>query len=322
MTLRERLKGKRVLFIPIFSMRSYATGTYELDHDGNFARIQSLIDTTDLEVAFVTIPRKAALHRQMSEKYDFVVSGIYGENAKATRLNANVCDDVLNFIKQCNIDYVVSEPNVLTQQLSERVKDKLIYWCVASVTSEGTPWFVEDFVESDKQLASHVVTACANQAQVEALGGLAYYEPSFYEPELFDYKTIFFPFRLTDQNYHAKEFADAIAKLKARDDLVNFKVLYTDVNDSGLFEYNEHMTRISSDHDTYLQVLKGRPLIPYLERDDVLEHISIHEFMYYNCELIMLSQRHKRDYPYITYINDISCLYDALVSSLKKEEKR
>lgn len=320
MTLKERLDGKRVLFIPIFSMRDYQTGIYNLDNDGNFARIQSLIEDANLKAALVTIPRNASLHRKLSNKWNFIMFP-YGENARATRLAKVDVESILRCVNSYNIDYVISEPNVLTAELAERIPEKLIYWCVASVTSEGTPWFVEDFVESDKALAQKVVTACANNAQVEALGGLAYYEPSFYDPKLFDYKTIFFPFRLTDSNYHAKEFLNAIYELSKRDDVPPFKALYTDVNNSELFSSNVAMHKISADHDTYLQVLKGRPIIPYLERDDVLEHISIHEFMYYNCELIMLSQRHKRDYPNITYINSTDELLEALVNSLRRTTK-
>lgn len=321
MTLKERLDGKRALFIPIFSMRDRQTGIYNLDNDGNFARIQSLIKSTNLEMTFVTIPQNARLTKRLNDKWNFTTLFPYGENAKATRLACADIDKILTFVTSHDIDYIISEPNIITAELAERIPEKLIYWCVASVTSEGTPWFVEDFVESDKALAQKVVTACANNAQVEALGGLAYYEPSFYDPKLFDYKTIFFPFRLTDSNYHAKEFSNAIYELSKCNDVPPFKVLYTDVNNSELFSNNVVMHKISADHDTYLQVLKGRPIIPYLERDDVLEHISIHEFMYYNCELIMLSQRHKRDYPNITYINSTDELLEALVNSLRRTTK-
>lgn len=322
--LKEKIENKIVVFIPLFSMRNRKTGIYELEHDGNFARIKSLLKTSNPRYAYILTPQNAEYNALNMKNVQCIRTNIYKENAAATRSNVDAFSEVERLIKIITPDVIISEPNALTIQLSKtNWKDKLVYWCVASKTSQGTPWFVKDWSEADFNLAQEVETACVTIPQIEYLKGKSYLESSFYAPKVFDYKTIFFPFRLTDENYHAKDFANAIIKLAHDDDLPAFKVLYTDINNSGIFD-NFNTThlfkKISSDHDVYLQVLKGRPIIPYLERDAILEHISIHEFIYYHCELIMLTQRHKRAYSNIIYIETIDGLYEALRASLLKGE--
>ena len=321
MMLAEKIRDKRVLFVPIYSMRNYQTGQYELEHDGNYNRVLSLLAKHTFTKADVLIPANAVLPKKPND-VDFIVSASYGKNAKATRDTENLFDDVIALFEHNKYDIIVVEPNALTLQLIAHFRnitmlDKLVYWCVASATECGTPWFVQEYASTDKQIASTVVTACASQSQVEYLQGKSYLEESFYNPEVFDYQTIFFPFRLTDQNYHANEFAEIVKQLQNTPGLKPFKVLYTDVNSSGLFDNFDNFVRVSSDHDTYLQVLKGRPIIPYLENDNMLEHVSIHEFLYYNCKVIMLNQKHKRDNPNIIYIDNINCLLKTLCELLE-----
>lgn len=314
--LNDLIKNKNVLFIPVYSMRDRQTGYYNLDNDGNYARILSLLKNSAFKHATVLIP---AAHIR-SDRFDlknveFKVSNGYGENAHATRLEVNkfmqelIADEHID-----DYDYIITEPNYLTLNLLNSNKlDKLIYWCVASHTSVGDPWFVKEFTMIDKKIASLIPTAVASKSQVDGLGGKAYWDCNFYDPSLFDYTTIFFPFRLTDENYHAKEFVEIIQRLQMRTDIRPFKVLYTDVNNSGLFDNLPGFKKISSDHDVYLQVLKSRPIIPYLEKMDMLEHISINEFTYYHCGVIALHCEYERNDPNILYINNIESLYDALM---------
>lgn len=322
---KEKFCNKRVLFVPVYSARSYETGLYDLNHDGNFSRLMSLCANVKMERAFVLIPDHLKAFPTAKEEYvQFYCSQLYGANANETRhrdqFEAMYTTLIADLFRGLKVDYLVCEPNFITLRLArlEEFKDKLIYWCVASATSCGTPWFVEEYKYVDKEIARYVETACANKAQVEYLEERAYLEEEFYDPSVFDYKTIFFPFRLTDPNYHATEFKNVIDELSKRKDLTPFKVLYTDMNDSHAFDGCKNVKQISSDHDVYINVLKGRPIIPYLENDDVLEHISIREFLYYNCEVIMFTQKHKRMSDNIIYIKDISCLYETLVNKLRR----
>ena len=94
MRMNDFIKGKDVLFIPIYSMRDYATGVYKLDSDGNMARIVSKLIECDYNSATVYIPScnsgLAKIINQLNRagKYDkvrFKVTDGYGKNAKETR---------------------------------------------------------------------------------------------------------------------------------------------------------------------------------------------------------------------------------------------
>ena len=128
---------KEVLFIPIFSMRSYVTGIYKLENDGNMARIMSKLIELNYKHATVFIPK---LHtditqfenklKEYKKNVTFVESNGYQENAAATR---SEYEEFMNeiFTKDKKYDIIISEPNVLTYKLVEMQKEKqfeLIYW--------------------------------------------------------------------------------------------------------------------------------------------------------------------------------------------------
>lgn len=301
--ISESIKNKNVLFVPIYSARSYETGFYNLALDGNMARIVSKVITSKPSKAFIMIPKSNVglgviigqlIKTNSFTNVEFIECDCYGQNAYETRTNA---DKFINFINAkfgdgnaYGVDVVVLEPNALADRYHElklSLKTKLIYWCVASVTSKGTPWFVEQFTEVDKRIAGKMQTECVVSSQMEALEGMSYCDRAgFYNASAFDYKIIFFPFRLTDKSYHAEEFREAINALpkECRDKI---RVLYTDVNDSGIFKEDDVFVKVPSQKEVYIGILKGKPIIPYLENSDIITHININEFMYYGCEVIM-----------------------------------
>lgn len=321
MAIRDEITNKSVLFVPIFSARSYETGIYNLALDGNMARIVSMILMGKPDKATVLIPRNISsldvISRQLKGmNVSFIRCDAYGENAYATRMNGNAFAYFLNNkFGPDDFDVLVLEPNtlLLSDYLFTFRFAKIIYWCVASVTSKGTPWFTEKFVDMDKKIADMFPTECVLQTQVEALGGLSYAdEKGFYDASQFDYDTIFFPFRLTDQNYHAEDVKNAVQKLKKMC-YNNFKVLYTDVNDSGYFyEDEDTFIKVPSQKEVYLEILKAKPIIPYLEDTDVLTHINIHEMIYYGCRLIMFENETYKGYDNVTFIKDIQELPEEL----------
>lgn len=288
MDIYKAVENKTILMIPVYSMRSYKTGKYMLEKDGNMARVLSFLLNTNYKKAYVLIPDKIEGIGNIKEKVNeynkdvnFIPVNAYGGNAYETRHN------VYNFYKFCNndeIDLIISEPNYLTEKLVEEKRDKTIYWCVASITDIGTPWFVKEYIETDLKIAKQIPTMCATESQVNALGENAFVGP-FYEPDKFDFKIVFFPFRLSDENYKAEKFAKCVNKLWD-EGYKNFKVLYTDVNDSGIFYDNGPFKKVSSDKENYIAILKGKPIIPYLENDKMLAHISEYEFKYYDCDVV------------------------------------
>lgn len=322
MAIRDEITGKSVLFVPVFSARSYETGIYNLTLDGNMARIVSMILMAKPTEATILIPQNVSgldiISRQLtSVNVKLVKCDAYGENAHATRMNGAKFADVINSkFRPDDFDVLVLEPNTLLDKkylFSFELHARIIYWCVASVTSKGSPWFVEEFAESDKKIACQYMTECVLQTQVDALGGLSYAdERGFYDASQFDYDTIFFPFRLTDKNYHPQEVKEAIYKLK--ETCYNkFKVLYTDVNDSGRFyEDPETFVKIPSQKEVYIGILKSKPIIPYLEDTDILTHINIHEMIHYGCRIIMFENETYKGYENITFIKDIQELPEEL----------
>ncbi len=315
MAIRNEITGKSVLFVPIFSARSYETGIYNLALDGNMARIVSMILMGKPNKATVLIPRNISNLDVISKQLkgmdvNFIRCDAYGENAYATRMSGEKFADFINSkFSPSDFDILVLEPNTLLNKkylFNFELYTRVIYWCVASVTSKGTPWFVEEFTKIDKEIAKNYLTECVLQTQVDALCGLSYVdERGFYDAGQFDYDTIFFPFRLTDKNYHPQEVKDAIYKLK-KTCYNNFKVLYTDVNDSGRFyEDPETFIKVPSQKEVYIGILKSKPIIPYLEDTDILTHINIHEMIHYGCRIIMFENETYKGYDNITFIKDI-----------------
>lgn len=322
MAIRNEITNKSVLFVPIYSARSYETGIYNLALDGNMARIVSMILMGKPGKATILIPENTinldVISRQLNGiNVNFIRCNAYGENAYATRMNGLRFADFINSrFGPDDFDILVLEPNtllLLNDKLLTFRHAKIIYWCVASETSKGTPWFVEKFANIDKKIANMFPTECVLQTQVEALDGLSYVdEKGFYDPSQFDYDTIFFPFRLTDQNYHSEDVKNAIQKLK-KICRSRFKVLYTDVNDSGRFyEDPNTFVKVSSQKEVYIEILKAKPIIPYFEDTNVLTHINIHEMIYYGCRLIMFENETYKGYDNVTFIKDICELPEEL----------
>lgn len=330
----EKISGKTALFVPAYSARSYETGIYNLALDGNMARIMSKLITSDFKHAIVLIPDKHSgidvITKQLTkiginDKVEFIGCDCYGENAYETRMNADKFIAFLNGTfgtgEEYGIEVVVLEPNTLADRYHELAMGwtvQFVYWCVASVTSKGTPWFVEKFADMDERIAQTMPTECVLWSQVEALGGYSYCDRwGFYDASVFDYVTIFFPFRLTDKSYHAIEFRHAINTLPqwCKDKI---KVLYTDVNDSGIFTEDVVFVKVPSQKEVYIGILKGKPIIPYLDDSDMITHINIHEFMYYDCEVIMLWNHTYSLCDNVHMIHDISLLS----ASLEREIKR
>lgn len=304
--LNEMLKGKYVLFIPVYSMRSYKTGKYNLTKDGNFMRVlskamscgcahaQILLPTADKiddVVEMTSMLRELGITKNCKVRTPMI--GNYGCSALETRESTTLLDESLRYLIQ-QADVIVSEPQVTTKQIFDEynLSDcELIYWTVASVSEQGTPWFVKKFKRADRELACLMPTACVSQGQVTALGGKSFLT-SFYNPSLTDEEIIFFPFRLSDPSYRA-DFMAYIVRRLSRETQNCFKVFVTDPNDAS--RTNDiaadllrcpNVKKIPSDHDILTAILKGKPTIPCFEQLDTVRHISTEEMVYYGCNFI------------------------------------
>lgn len=294
--LKEKLRNKNVLFIPVFSMRDYKTGKYKLTCDGNMARILSIVYSSQLNNCMITIPRKERLDlddfkhltvklrdKKIEDKITFRYDDGYGENAKETRSSKS-----FNFIKEKDMydsfDYIISEPQQVTEELIKHFDNtKLIYWCVASETISYSPWFTREYKEVDKWIASKILTICATSSQVNYLNGKSV-KGEFYLPEFSKMKIIFFPFRISDESYKWKLFVSMVNNL-IDEGAKNFRVLYTDPNNSSS-DLSDVFIKVQADFPIYIAILKGQPIIPYFENANEIKHISIEEMAMYNCNII------------------------------------
>ena len=329
--LDDRIKDSKVLFIPVYSMREYTTGKYKLLNDGNMNRVISKVFSAKPKKATILIPevsnisdfeelKKFISNCGLSQVISFVECSGYKENANATRKTVNEFLSIYKELKtKISFDLIVSEPNFLTSvmSLSDEYHEEIIYWCVASKTSTYSPWFVEEFAALDKVIAEKVKTAVLTKTQVEYLQGKSFVDSNFYCPELFDYKTIFFPFRLSDKSYHAEEFKNTINELLS-EGVSGFKVLFTDPNESNIFEENGVFKKVSSDKDVYLSILKSKPIIPYFEDSNNVLHISIFEFMYYGCDVIMFENDNIK-YEKSIILDDLKNLKNILKKYLQQK---
>lgn len=306
--IKKRMECVKTLFIPIYSMRSYETGLFDILCDGNMARVLNMCKDNESQIVYVAIPEERLLKEGCIEQLykfielhnitdiEFVQFKGYKENAAATRDSVSFNSQVVDFVNKNDISLLVVEPNLLIKHLllsnNDKIRslierDRVIYWCVASATTIDVPWFVMGRVQSDIELSRLLPTACAVESQVGFLKGKSYVE-EFYNPENFDMKIIFFPFRISDRSYRFNSLVEMVRKL-VKEGIYNFKVLLTDPNNSledieddikDMFEV------IPSSKLIYLAILKGRPIIPYFENADVVKHISICEMLYYKCNII------------------------------------
>lgn len=330
-SLGDIIKNQNVLSIPIISMRNYKTGKYNLMADGNISRLLSKFASTSAKHIDVLIPSLDMIEnfpklveetkRICKVPIRYIPCDAYGENAAKTR------DEKEKFLRFINsklnlkaYDKILCEPNKLTYDMAilhpiPGAKEKMVYWCPLSATMGYNSPFIAMYTSIDIAIASRIPTIVWSKSQKEALGGNCIVEKEHYHPELFDYKTIYFPFRLSDPCYHLEEFVKVVEKLR---DKYNFKVLYSDPNASDRVPKDDIFVKVPSDKEVYIQILKSKPIIPYLENANDVLHISQFEFDYYDCNVIMF----KNEYVYndnFIFINHISELEEALIKKLEEE---
>ena len=295
--LTQLVKGKYVLIVPTYSMRSYETGLYDLNCDGNFARVASFINQCEADNVCVTVPHDFQLVNDdytRRIKYDrdvtveFAPIDGYGKNAAETRESAELAKVVCDIADA--YDIVIFEQQTVGRKLiadDEIDNDKLVYWCVASHIDGHEIWFVDKYCLIDHFIASKVKTCCANQKQCDYLEGKSFVG-FFYDPSTDIRPTIFFPFRLSDPEYHFYDkfipFMDHL--LESQDDACD--ILVTDPNNSIDETRLGHQRPlvVPSDHRLYMSILKGKPIIPYFADVDVIRHISIEEMVAYGACVI------------------------------------
>ena len=325
MQIEEIIKNKKVLMIPVYSARSYEVeGLYDMMVDGNASKYLMKILKSEAKEIDILYPRKSChiyeVENIINEFAKCEVNCIpfdYGKNAHETRnMGQRFYDYIMG--KQKQYDLIISEVNTLaklaiTSNNKLCNKNNFLYWA-GTHNIDGTLWCDGDYSLS-KEIAQEISTACLLPGQPELFGGKSFYDEYIYDPYYFDKKIIFFPFRLTDKSYHAEEFLEVIHELQF-EGINNFVVLYTDVNDSHLFDIEQRngFIKVPKNRFVYQAILKGKPIIPFLDNLNKNSHSNIFEFLYYGCDIISLGDNQISS----TIINDISELKETLKEKLRR----
>lgn len=328
MSIFEKIvTGKKVVFAPVYSMRSYETGEYNLEADGNFNRVMSVIRKYKPKTAYVLLPERSylcdytfmlMLQRIQGVEVVFVPSELYGVNAAMTRQSTATLPESIEEVK---FDTLISEPQVFTQHYMKCERDfDLYYWCVATSTDKWPIWFVDRYKDTDRLIASVVPTIVATEAQKDALGGKAFVD-DFYISEK-QPKTIYFPFRLSDPDYEFESLELILNRLNARGYRTKFNVLVPDINDSMSrldTAINSLVTKVPADHAVYNAIISGKPIVPYFEHMDRLPHISIYEMIDAGCKIITWDCEDARKYDTITTVTSYAGFEDAIAEMLEED---
>ena len=301
----EILPGKRVLFIPVYSMRSHETGKYNLMADGNFTRVLSVIKKYKPAYASVTIPAESIV-QDINAVKSIVIPGVslafcetflYGVNANGTRKSLAPLDagDLNDY------DAIVSEPQTMTRDLiAHGFRDKLYYWCIATSTDDWPIWFVDEFKYQDRKIAGEVTTIVATESQKESLGANAVVD-DFYIPAE-KKQILYFPFRPSDPNYEFDMFKLMLNRLRANGLWDKFDVIMPDLNDSA-GSLPSYIKKVPSDHAVYQAIINGMPIVPYYEHMDRLPHISIYEMIEARCRIVTWDCVDARKHDTITTVS-------------------
>ena len=331
MKLQKILHKKRVFFIPIYSMRSHKTNLYNLQNDGNFARVMYKIKKSNCS-ATVLVPQYNKLtdsskiiinYYKTNFNVNFIESNFYGESAYNTRSNTslNIDNKLLN-----GFDYFVLEPNSLPQIFYNEFginKNQIIYWCpVSFIPQNNQAEFLKQFYDIDKNNAKLFKTFVCSKLQKDSLNGNTFVDLDVFDNKQYEPKIIFLPFRLSDPGYHIKDICKVLQGLLISG--YDFNIYYTDPNDTfndifGNFpELVNKTIKIPSEKSVYYSILKSKPIIPILEDLDSILHQNIFEFNKYKCTTILFNGFNRKFYTSKSIrLNNICDLEEAFISCLK-----
>lgn len=319
--LERIMNNKDVLFVPVYSARSYKTGAYDLAVDGNMSRVLMKVLKSQANHIDIFVPDNCEnirliediLLRNKKDSSVYLLPVKYGKNAHETRNMANQFYGYINHqIARRRYDLIIVEIDSLMYALSrgylklpvENKKLEIIYWTNIWLPG-GEMWNKAD-PDYIITIAEKYKTACIIKEQVDLYKGKSFYDEYVYYPEYFEKKTIFFPFRLSDKDYHAAEFADAI-KMLLEEGVNNFEVLFTDPNDSGYFDgFDEGIfIKVPPTKAVYNAILKGKPVIPYFSDINQNSHSNIFDFLYYGCDIITFENNICKGHDNVTFIKDL-----------------
>ncbi len=236
----EDIAGKRVLYIPIVSMRSYADQKYDLACDGNVNRfISNFLDLKeyDLNVGIVlpscldvTDTGNDLTHKfsiQMGNSVEIIRLSNYPKGGagelRSLRGASNMLKEIQHLLE--GVDLVIYESNYLglfIESIKKFKKFQTGYWCPVSVTLDGCPEFLKQYQEIDKKLSE-----CADYMWVASKKQYDFFYAHLYNKNM-NVTRLSKNSMLMDPSLSIFSFEPNESILKLTDDLINegYKLVY------------------------------------------------------------------------------------------------
>lgn len=288
-----------VLFIPIFSMRSYETGKYAILKDGNFQLTMARVLASDFDRIFVAVPDDASDYEDLLTRFkDFQKVYFwkmkYGKNAVETReqfwkLNAAF---LKVFPEEYDVQLVISDITGYPGNMP------VIYNFNITKLPELDRPYIDRFFEQDlKSIEQSLFTTVINPRQREYILEV---RPDLMNKVVVNYKVahermlpkgmaggndqkmIFWPFRISDKAYEWEKFLAAFEEQALNSEYI---IVATDPNDT-LHTDASFVMKVKPTKEMYYQILATRPIIVMLDDIDTVLHPGTIEFLYYKCPII------------------------------------
>lgn len=296
-----------VLWIPIFSMRSYDTGKYAILKDGNFQLTMARIIASQYDHITVAVPDDASdfesakyLYRNAKPGKLSTLKLKYGKNAVETReqfwdLNRKVLTDAIDKHQQFDriitditgydiksfhpVDVVYNFNITKLPELDRPYIDKFWEEDIQSIrdslfTTVINPrqkeYIVEQFPELEDKVKVHLKVAHTKLLQKSIVPA--------YPP-----KTIFWPFRISDKSYQWEQFLAAFEQQKLHEQ--GWTIICTDPNDT-LKDSPGYVFKLKPTKEEYYAILQMKPIVVMLDDIDTVLHPGTIEIMHYGCPVV------------------------------------
>lgn len=327
-----------VLWIPIFSMRSYDTSEYAICKDGNFQLTLSRIMASDFKHITLVLPTNLSDLEEFKNTYCDLFSRVslkflkYGINAVDTRNNFWKLNKVFFDSSLMNrIDLIITD---ITGYAGTMKKDLpfINNFNVTKLPGLQRP-YIDEFFESDlknieKALFTTVINPCQQEHIVETsknLGDKVLSYTKIAHTRMLPIipiipidsisekarlanpsRTIFWPFRISDKAYQFEKFYE-LFNSKNLGDL--YTLMITDPNDS--FEKvvtpsNKYeIIKLKPSKYEYYELLSQKPIVIMLDDIDTVLHPGTIEIIHHGCKLITFKNKLIIHNGMIDSINDI-----------------
>lgn len=299
----------KVLWIPIFSMRSYDTGEYAICKDGNFQLTFARVIASDFDSIVIAIPEGAQDLEMFLEQNGHLIEDRdiefvmlkYGANAVDTRrkfweLNKDYfySEDILEY------DLLITDITGYAGTMSYDIPF-INNFNITKLPQLDRP-YIDEFFEMDlKSIEASIFTTVINPCQRDYIIKV---RPDLASKVIVDTKvahhklmplnhktraltpqrTIFWPFRISDKAYRF----DAFLEMFEREKLYHkYELLITDPNDSYKGD-SKHVKKIKPTKAEYYKILQDTPIVVMLDDIDTVLHPGTIEIMYYGCAVITL----------------------------------